>query len=184
MWRTPICWVGRPPGIGWRWARWGAQLGNKWGCKRMRTARAVHACPSPPRGLQDQTSSPRRNTFPSFCHQHGPRAQYKLPWGGEPSHNFVTGRVLPAATGDAHLPHQVQHKQTHLGTNQGLCKPTNENTRWEFELNLTSINVVRPGSHSCLWGVWLAPPSDYTYLHWITAWGRGEGSITGDWLLI
>ena len=57
------------------------QLGNR-RCKRKR-----HGCSctcsstegymlltnhSPPRGLQDQTPLPR-NTFPSFCHQHGPR---------------------------------------------------------------------------------------------------------------
>ena len=141
------------------------QLGNR-RCKRKR-----HGCSctcsstegymlltnhSPPRGLQDQTPLPR-NTFPSFCHQHGPRVvDGCIALLGE-RHLPIILSQAGACNRSAHLP-QVQHKHTHwLGGTKDFAEETtgDENLNWI---------VVSRGSHCCLRGVWLPPPFDY-YTH-------------------
>ena len=115
------------PRKGWRRAR-------NWVTEDVRgSAMSVHAhapqqrvtCSSPPRGLQDHTPLPR-NTFPSFCHQHGPRVvDGCIALLGERHLPIILSQALLAVE-DAHLG-RLQHKQTHWQVPQGLCRLAKEN---------------------------------------------------------
>ena len=146
------------------------------------------------RGLQDQTPLPR-NTFPSFCHQHGPRVvDGCIALLGERHLPIILSQALLAVE-DAHLG-RLQHKQTHWQVPQGLCRLAKENMWWGFWLlDLTSIQRVKvvysgiwlwdslASNHSPGRGKSPLPVIEFWYKRWLASIQLGS-YLRFEWILI